>query len=113
MDEPSENTIIHREMASNFRKKNMNKIDFMIPTNFFISSSQVAYCMTFHVRYVVIIAPVSITEFMHVMVVLDSSNVQYAVIDNMFANRNPMDFVWSIRHTAINVVHVVLKDASK
>ena len=85
----------------------------MIPTNFFISSSQVAFCMMFHARFVEITAPESIMEFMHVMVVLDFSNVQFVVIDNMFVNPNQMDYAWLIRHIAINAVHVALKSASK
>ena len=85
----------------------------MIPTNFFISfssSSQVAFCMMFHVKSAVITVQESITEFTHVMDVLVFLNVPFVVIVNMSANQNPMDSAWSTRHTAINAVHVVLKN---
>lgn len=67
----------------------------------------------FRARSVEIILLANTMESMHAMAVLVFSSAPSAEIVNMFANRKAMDCVKLIKLTAISVVHVALKSASK
>ena len=61
--------------------------------------------MTFHAKFVVIIAQENIMEFMRVMDVLAFSSVLFVAIANMYASLNLMGFVWLTKLIEISVAH--------
>lgn len=50
-------------------------------------------------------------EYLHAMVALVSSSVQYVVREIMFVKLKPRDIALLIKHTGINVVRVASRNA--